>query len=273
MLVWIYGYLINLQTCSMILVVKVAEHHDTFGTLSVGKEMEVEQHYLALEVGKIAYHTLVVCQREVDASIYAHLAGINLSLCHLVFHDANVLHALDGDIVEVLATLSVRIVSIPTGSYGSKHLDVILVVAWIEQQGVGATYLNGLEKSIVGRSLHWSLEDILGLDVLLVAVDHLSYCHVHGVNSHVWIFGDTVDGSLQVHLLERQFLDGRTVLRTFHFVFVSHRRVCSLYEDGFRRVNREVDGLVGNTQAIELRRNRVHGIFFESEGTVFAQLH
>ena len=143
--------------------------------------------------------------------------------------------------MEVLATLSVRIVSIPTGSHGSKHLDVILVVAWIEQQGVGATYLNGLEKSIVGRSLHWSLEDIPGLDVLLVAVDHLSYCHVHGV--------------------------------TFHLVFVSHRRVCSLYEDGFRRVNREVDGLVGNTQAIELRRNRVHGIFFESEGTVFAQLH
>ena len=80
MLVWIYGYLINLQTCSMILVVKVAEHHDTLGTLSVGKEMEVEQYHLALEVGKIAYHTLVVCQREVDASIYAHLAGINLSL-------------------------------------------------------------------------------------------------------------------------------------------------------------------------------------------------
>ncbi len=123
----------------MVLVVKLAQHHDAFGALVAGEEVEVEQHHLSFEVGEVAGDTLVVLQGEIDATVDANLAGVNLLLGSLILHDANVLHALDGDVVQVLATLGIRIISVPTRSYGCKDFDIFLVVARIEYQRVGAS--------------------------------------------------------------------------------------------------------------------------------------
>ena len=257
----------------MILVVELTEHHDALGALAAGKEMEVEQYHLALQVGEAANLTLAVLHGEVDAAVYAHLAGVNLLLCTLVLYDADILHALDGDVVQVLATLGARIVGIPAGSHGSKHSYIVLVVAGIEDERIHVAQLDGLEEGIVGRSLHRLLEDVVHLDVLLVAIEHAGHDDIHRVDAHVRTLGDGVDVVLQNHLLNRKLLDLAAVLRTLHLIFIAHLRIGSLHLDGLRRVDAEVDALVGDAEAVEFRGDGIHGVFVEGERTVFSQLH
>ena len=80
-----------------------------------------------------------------------------------------------GDIVEVLATLSARIVGIPTGCYGSKYLHVVFVVARVEDKCIHIAQLYRLEERIVSACLHWLLEDVVGFDVLFVSLEHAAY--------------------------------------------------------------------------------------------------
>ena len=217
----------------MILVVELTQHHDALGALFAGEEMEVEQYHLALQVRETAYLSLVVLKCKFDASVYAHLAGINLLLCHLVLDDADVLHSLDGDIVEVLATLGARIIGIPTGCYGSKYLHVVLVVARVEDERIHVTQLYSLEERIVSVCLHWLLEDVVGLDVLFVSLEHAAHDRFDRIVADVRIFYETVDIALESHLLKRQLLNLVAVFRTFHFVFETHLRISRLYLDGF----------------------------------------
>ena len=230
----------------MILVVEFTQHHDALGALFAGEEMEVEQYHLALEVGETAYLSLVVLKCKFDASVYAHLAGLNLLLCHLVLDDADVLHSLDGDIVEVLATLSARIVGIPTGCYGSKYLHVVFVVARVEDKCIHIAQLYRLEERIVSVCLHWLLEDVVGLDVLFVSLEHAAYDGFDRIVADVRIFHEPVDIALESHLLKRQLFDLVAVFRTFHFVFEAHLRISRLYLDGFCRIDGKIDGLVGD---------------------------
>ena len=118
----------------MIFVVKLTEHHDALGAIVAGEDMEIEQYHLAGEIREAANLSLVVLQGNFNASVYAHLACLNLLLCTLPVNDTDILHALDGDVVQVLATLCSWIVSIPACSYGSEYFHVILVVARVEDE-------------------------------------------------------------------------------------------------------------------------------------------
>ena len=88
--------------------------------------MEVEHNNLALERRQAALIALIVSQGEVDYARSVHLVGSNDALSLLALDDAYVLHALDGDVMEILATLLVRIECVPACSHGSKNLDILL---------------------------------------------------------------------------------------------------------------------------------------------------
>ena len=111
--------------------------------------MEVEQNHLTFQVGEFACHTLVVLQGEFDDSVHLYLAGIELLCCHLILNDAYVFHALYGNVVQVLSAFGIGIVSVPACSYCREYLDVVLVVAWVEDKSVHTSYLQSLEQSIV----------------------------------------------------------------------------------------------------------------------------
>ena len=128
-------------------------------------------------------------------------------LCHLVLDDADVLHSLNGDIVEILATLSARIIGIPTGCYGSKYLHVVLVVARVEDERVRIAQLYSLEERIVSVCLHRLLEDVVSLDVLFVSLKHAAHDGFDGIVAYVRIFYESVDIALKSHLFKRQLLD------------------------------------------------------------------
>ena len=102
-------------------------------------------------------------------------------------------------------------------------------------------------------------------DVLLVVVDDTCDDQVHGIYAYVRVLDNLIERILQVHLLERQLLDSRTILRAFHLVFIAHRRISCLDADCFRGVNGKVDGLVGDSQSIEFWGDGVHRILFESK--------
>ena len=50
---------------------------------------------------------------------------------------------------DIAAYLQTRIVSVPACSYCREYLDVVLVVAWVEDKSVHTSYLQSLEQSIV----------------------------------------------------------------------------------------------------------------------------
>ena len=74
-----------------------------------------------------------------------HLAGIHIGIGQLVAHDADILHALDGDVVQILASQGIGMIGVPTGGHCGKHLDVVFAHLGIEEQCVA----NGLEEGKV----------------------------------------------------------------------------------------------------------------------------
>ena len=84
----------------------------------------------------MALLSLVIAQGDVEHARFIHLAGLYLDLLILGVNDALVLHALDGDVMQVLSALSMGVVGVPAGGYGSKSLDVVLIRAWIEDEPV-----------------------------------------------------------------------------------------------------------------------------------------
>ena len=228
--------------------------------------MEVEHHNLALKRRQAALLTLVVSQGEVDYARSVHLVGRHDALCLLALDDAYVLHALDGDVMEVLATLLVRIECVPTCSHGSKNLDILLRRTGIEYQHRLSACIQSLEQCEVRRGLHRLLEDVVGLHAGLVCLNDTSHAVVDCIGSELRIVCNGVELCLQSHLHERKLLDARALFRSAHFILRRHTWIFCLYADRLSRVNGNVYDLSGNAQAVELGCCR--GLVVKVEGAV-----
>ena len=97
--------------------------------------MEVEEHHLTLQIRQMTHLAFVVREFDVQHTGLLHPAGFD-GLVLLGLYDTLVLHALDGDVMQVLSALGVGVVGIPAGGHGGKDLDIVLVVAGIEEQHV-----------------------------------------------------------------------------------------------------------------------------------------
>ena len=128
--------------------------------------MEIEHHHLALEVAQTAHLTMVVGQCNIDKSRGRYLAGID-GIGTVCLVDAHILHALDGNVVQVGSALSSWMVGIPTGSYRCKHFDVIFVAARVKQQHVA----QGLEQCKICIRAVGLFENIVHLYIILIVVD------------------------------------------------------------------------------------------------------
>ena len=178
MLVWVKAHLIDLQSLSVVFVIEFAQQQDTGRRLVGSKNVEVQQYHLSVKIGQVTHLAFVVGQCNIYKTSLLHLAGINRT--GLVgIRDADILHTLNGYIVQVLATFGVGPVSIPAGSNGSKHLDVVSVALRIKEQHVAQS----LEQGKIGGSLGRVREDILALHLVLVLTDHREHAVVHLVDS------------------------------------------------------------------------------------------
>ena len=88
--------------------------------------MEVEQHDLSLEVGEFADVPLVVEQRDVDEVGDGDLRSVYFKILLLCLHDALILHAFQGDVVQVQPPFRSGIVSVPACCHGCVGLNVFL---------------------------------------------------------------------------------------------------------------------------------------------------
>ena len=227
--------------------------------------MEVEQHDLAGQLVQMAQLSLVVVQRNVDESGSLNLAGID-GAGAVSLADAHVLHALDGDVVQVGTALGVGVVGVPAGGDGGIHLDIVLVGAWIEEQHVAQR----LEEREIGIRLVGSREDILLLDLVLVLLNHVEDAVVRLVDGELLVVADKDGTALEVHLLEGELLDFLTVVGTADLVLRGHLRIGSL--DGHRlgRVDGDVDNLVADAQSVEL--GSLRSLAAEREAAVGTEL-
>ena len=214
----------------------------------------------------MAQLTFVVGQRNVDNTRCLHLAQVD-SARLLGLHDAHGLHALDGDVMQVGTALGIGVIGIPAGSHGGKELDVVLVGTGIENQRVAQR----LEQGEVGIRAVGLLEDIVRPDVLLVFANHAQNTVVHLVHAQCAVVrhGDGPVG--QVNLLQCQFLDFLTVVRTAHLILGGHLRILCLEGHRLCRVDAHVDNLVVDAQTIEL--GGLGLLVGKGEGTVLVEFH
>ena len=201
--------------------------------------MEVEQYHLALQVCEMAQLTFIIGQRNIEHTSLCHLAGVN-GLALLFFHDALVLHTLNGDIVQVLSAFGMGVVSVPTGGNGSKHLDIVLITAGVEEQPVA----EGLEQREITVGLHRLLEDIVSLDVLFVEIDEFQDTVVGLVHTQCSVLLDGHRPLVQTDLLQGQFLDFLTIVRTTHLIVCGHLRILCLDGYGLCGVDADIDDLI-----------------------------
>ena len=130
--------------------------------------MEVEQYNLTLQISQMTHVTFVIEQSDIQYTSLLNLAGLDLNVGILSLYDTLVLHAFDGNVVQVLSALSVWVISVPAGSNGCKSLDIFLVGTRIENQVVA----DSLEQSEVGICLVRLFVDIVALNLFLVSVNH-----------------------------------------------------------------------------------------------------
>ena len=177
----------------MIFVIQLAQHHDALHALLAGKEVEVEHHHLTLELCQRLVVALIIGQRDVDDARQRHLRGINLGWRVVGTYNAHVLHALNGNIVKVLATLGFGEIGVPTGSHGSKHLDIFFAVAGVEDEGRRIAQRQGLEQSKIRRGAHRSLKNIVIFHLIFIALYHAVDTVAHSVNTQRRVFSNGVN--------------------------------------------------------------------------------
>ena len=175
-------------------------------------------------------------------------------MCLLVAQNPHIPHPLNGDVVEIEATIRLRIELVPTCGNGSIHLNVLSVVAGIEQQHAHIVEHDGLEEGKVGIRLHRFLVDVIELHVVLVGRYHLGTTVVDLLLAQVRALLDGVQLVLQFILHDGKLLDFGAVVGAFHLVVGRHRGVGSLEADNLGGINRKVDNLPGYAQTVELGR-------------------
>ena len=147
--------------------------------------MEVEHYHLALQVAQLGHLSTVVDEFDVQNARGVHLVQVYLQVL-LALHDADVLHAFKGDVVQVLLAQCVRIEGVPRGGHGGKGLDVVFVLARVEDKHVAQS----LEQGEIAARLHGRLEDVVLLDVFLVGFNHLADAVVGGLHAHLSVLLD-----------------------------------------------------------------------------------
>ena len=208
----------------MILVVILTQHQNALWRVFHSKQVEIQQHHLARHVCETAHLTMIVRQLHFDDSRLHDSGLVNALGLTLGFDDAGILQTLNGNVVQVLTTQGSRIKRVPAGGNGSKHLAVIAAVLRVEDKPRPQC----LEQSEVGIALERLLEDIVALHIFLIGIDH-TLQRVTQCNHRQAAAALQSDGaSLQVNLLQSQFLDFQVVVRTADVVFSSHLGISRL---------------------------------------------
>ena len=168
--------------------------------------------------------------------------------------------------MQVLATQCSRMISVPAGGDSGKDLHVVAVRFRVEDE----PWAYCLEECEIGIRLIGLFEDVVCLDILLIGVQHLhdGVSHLVTVQLHVAFKGNEL--SLQGNLFQCQFLNLLTVLRALHLILGGHSRALCLYGNGLRGVDGDVDNLVVDAQAVELRS--LCGLVAEAEVTIGIEL-
>ena len=81
--------------------------------------------------------------------------------------------------MQVLSALGMGIISVPTGSYRSEGLDVVLAGAGVEDEPVAKC----LEECKIGIGLVGLLENILKLDLIFIGINNFLDAVVDAVNA------------------------------------------------------------------------------------------
>ena len=133
-----------------------------------------------------------------------HLRRIDVqrSTLLLVADDALVFHSLQGDIVQVLTTFGVGIEGVPAGGNSSKSLDVVGILARIEEQRALTVDGDILEQGEIGVCTHGLLEDVVALHVIFVGIYHLLDDGGNGVDAQRRVVGNSLTTRLQTDLAE-----------------------------------------------------------------------
>ena len=270
-LVGIETDLIDLKALGVIFVIEVAQMHDALGAALGGEHVEVEHHHLTFELSESADIALAVRQSNLQHARGLYFAGVDLSLSLLGLYDTHILHALQGDVVEVGSTLRLRIVGIPACCHGSEDLHVFLLATWIEDKHCLITDVDCLEECEISVGFHRRGEDILALHLIFIAGQGLLNGSVDLVVRQVGVLLDGVDRSLQSQLHLRQFLHLRAVIGTFHLVLRGHRRVRSFHRDILCGVDSNIDDLPRDTQPIVLWGVRCLAV--KGERAVLVEFH
>ena len=166
--------------------------------------------------------------------------------------DAEVAHAGNGYVVEVLATLRLRVISVPARGHGRVDLHVGLAAVGVEDVDRATTDDHGLEEGEIRIRLHRGLEDVVGLDSGLILVESILHERALLVVRHVWIAGNGVELCLEVHLLQGQLLDLSAIVGALDVILIRHGRVRRLHLHVLGGVDGHVDELSVDAQAIKL---------------------
>ena len=270
MLIRVEAHLVDLQPLGVILVIQVTKPHDALRAVLRSIDMEVEKHDLTLEARELLHGTLAVGQRDVDDARCRHLVGRD-TLRLLCLHDALIAHAGNGDVVEVLTTLRLRIISVPACSHGRIDLHVSLTAVRVEDIHRTAADDHRLEEGKIRVSLHRCLEDIVGLDLGLIIIEHGLHLRAFLIVGDIGVVGNGIELRLKIHLHQRELLDLRALLRTLHIILIRHRGIGSLDLHVLRGVDGHIDQLPVDAQPVEL--GVVGSLRVKREGAIGTQLH
>ena len=254
----------------MELIIDVAQLHDACCAALAGKHVEVEQHHLALQVGQTALLSLVVRQIDIDDVRHVDKTGIDVRQLSLL-QDSNVLHALNGNVMQVLAALGIGIVGVPRRGDGSKHLHILFVGTRIEDERLHLSQAERLEQCIVSIGTHGLGEDVIAFHLFLVSCHHTLHAVANGFDTQVGSCHDGINLALEVHLVQCQFFDLGALVGTTHIVDGRHRGILRIHLDLLGGVYGEIDNLAGNAQPVELRSLR--GLMTERERSALTELH
>ena len=158
----------------------------------------------------MAHLTVIVGQSDIEHARLLHFAGFYLKILILGIHNALVPHPLNGDVVQVLSTLGMRIIGVPTGGNSRKRLDVVLAGAGIEDEPVAEC----LEECEVSIRLVGLLENVLVFHILFVGINQFLDTVVDHIHTKRVVLLHGNDLALKSYLFQSQFLDLLAVLRT-----------------------------------------------------------